>query len=129
MTNLSLIWSRGLRNDLIDLDLSQTPEPDPYQFLAESQAEGGQNYSQWQNSTASTYLEQARQTSNFDLRKKLYRNFQVLFDEDLPSLPLYYPVYSYAVKDSIKDLKFGPLYNPADRFNNVRSWYIFTGSE
>lgn len=121
--------SRAYEMTLIDLDLSQTPDPDPYQFWAESQTEGGQNYSQWQNSTASTYLEQARQTSNFDLRKKLYRNFQVLFDEDLPSLPLYYPVYSYAVKDSIKDLKFGPLYNPADRFNNVRSWYIFTGSE
>ena len=63
------------------------------------------------------------------MRQKLYRNFQVLFNEDLPSLPLFYPVYNYAVKDSIKDLKFGPVYNPADRFNNVAEWHILTGVE
>ena len=63
------------------------------------------------------------------MRQKLYRNFQVLFDEDLPSLPLFYPVYNYAVKASIKDLKFGPVYNPADRFNNVAEWYILSGVE
>ena len=120
---------RSYEMALIDIDLSETPDPDPYQFWAESQIEAGQNYAQWQNTTASTYLEQARQTSNIELRKKLYRNFQVLFDEELPSLPLFYSVYNYAVKDSIKDIRFGPIYNPADRFNNVHLWYILTGVE
>ncbi len=121
--------ARSYEMALIDIDLSETPDPDPYQFWAESQIEGGQNYAQWQNTTASTYLEQARQTSSIELRKKLYRNFQVLFDEELPSLPLFYSVYNYAVKDSIKDIRFGPIYNPADRFNNVHLWYILTGVE
>lgn len=121
--------ARSYEMALIDVDLSETPDPDPYQFWAESQIEGGQNYAQWQNTTASTYLEQARQTSSIELRKKLYRNFQVLFDEELPSLPLFYSVYNYAVKDSIKDIRFGPIYNPADRFNNVHLWYILTGVE
>lgn len=121
--------SRSYEMALIDIDLSQNPDPDPYQFWAESQIDGGQNYSQWQNTTASSYLEQARQTVSIDLRTRLYRNFQVLFDEELPSLPLFYPVYNYAVKDSINDLQFGPLYNPADRFNSVQSWYILTGVE
>ena len=126
---VSDLEARSYEMVLIDIDLSETPDPDPYQFWAESQIEGGQNYAQWQNTTASTYLEQARQTSSIELRKKLYRNFQVLFDEELPSLPLFYSVYNYAVKDSIKELRFGPIYNPADRFNNVHLWYILTGVE
>ena len=55
--------------------------------------------------------------------------FQGAFEEQLPSLPLFYPIYNYAVKDSIKDLSFGPAYNPADRFNEVNKWYILTGVE
>ena len=121
--------SRNYQMALVDIDLSATPDPDPYQFWAESQVENGQNYAQWSNTTASSYLEQARQTPDVQMRTRLYRNFQVLFEEDLPSLPLFYPIYNYAVKDSIKDLSFGPVYDPADRFNNVYEWYILTGVE
>jgi len=126
---LAALQERTYEMVLIDVDLSDTPDPDPYQFWAESQTESGQNYSQWANSTASTYLEQARQTTTIDIRIKLYRNFQVLFEEELPSLPLFSPVYNYAVKDSIKNLAFGPIYDPADRFNDVQGWYILTGVE
>jgi peptide/nickel transport system substrate-binding protein len=126
---IASLESRNYQMALVDIDLSDTPDPDPYQFWAESQVENGQNYSQWSNTTASSYLEQARQTSTLEMRTRLYRNFQVLFEEDLPSLPLFYPVYNYAVKDSIKDLSFGPIYNPADRFNDVYKWYILTGVE
>lgn len=126
---LSSLENRDYQMALVDIDLSDTPDPDPYQFWAESQIEGGQNYAQWSNATASSYLEQARQIPDYEMRQRLYRNFQILFDEDLPSLPLFYPVYNYAVKDSIKNLKFGPLYRPADRFNNVAEWYILTGVE
>lgn len=126
---LSSLENRDYQMALVDFDLSDTPDPDPYQLWAESQIEGGQNYAQWANSTASSYLEQARQIPDYEMRQRLYRNFQILFDEDLPSLPLFYPVYNYAVKDSIKNLKFGPLYKSADRFNNVAEWYVLTGVE
>ena len=79
------------------------------------------------NSTASEYIEQARVISDYDLRTKLYRNFQVLFSEDLPSLPLFFPVYNYAVKDSIQNVSMGPIYDPSDRFNTIGEWYIRTG--
>lgn len=126
---LTALQNRDYQMALIEIDLSDTPDPDPYQFWAESQIDNGQNYAQWSNSTASSYIEQARQIPGYEMRQKLYRNFQVLFDEDLPSLPLFYPVYNYAVKASIKDLKFGPVYNPADRFNNLAEWYILSGVE
>lgn len=121
--------SRDYQMALIDIDLSNRPDPDPYQFWAESQIANGQNYSQWSNATASSYLEQGRQTANAELRIKLYRNFQVLFEEELPSLPLFYPVYNYAVKDSIQGLTLGPIYDQSDRFNKVQEWYILTGVE
>jgi len=73
---------------LVDIDLSGTPDPDPYPFWAQSQVQDGQNYSQWSNRTASEYLEQARVTNDYGLRTKLYRNFQIIFHEELPSLPL-----------------------------------------
>ena len=81
MTSLD---GRAYEAALVDIDLSNSPDPDPYPFWAESQAEAGQNYSQWRNTTASEYLEQARTQPNRDLRVRLYRNFQILFTEDLP---------------------------------------------
>ena len=62
---------------------------------------GGQNYSQWDNRTASEYIEQARVTPDFNARARLYRNFQVIFAKELPALPLYYPVYSYGVSQTV----------------------------
>ncbi|MFZ3151504.1 MAG: ABC transporter substrate-binding protein [Anaerolineaceae bacterium] len=112
---------------LMDIDLSGTPDPDPYPFWAQSQVEGGQNYSQWDNRSSSEYLEQARVTNDQELRTKLYRNFQVLFHEELPSLPLFYPVYNYAVKETINNVSIGPIYEPSDRLNAINTWYILAG--
>ena len=123
MTDLE---SRNYQAALVDIDLSNSPDPDPYPFWAEAQAEAGQNYSQWRNTTASEYLEQARTQPNTDLRVRLYRNFQILFAEDLPSLPLFYTVYNYGVKSAIKNVSIGPIYDPADRFNAVNTWYILS---
>jgi peptide/nickel transport system substrate-binding protein len=123
MTDLE---SRNYQTALVDIDLSNSPDPDPYPFWAEAQAEAGQNYSQWRNTTASEYLEQARIQPNTELRVRLYRNFQILFAEDLPSLPLFYTVYNYGVKSAIKNVSIGPIYDPADRFNAVNTWYILS---
>ncbi len=123
---LSALKSHSYEAALADIDLSSTPDPDPCSFWAESQIENGQNFAQWRNTTASEYLEQARTQPDRSLRVRLYRNFQILFDEDLPSLPLFYTVYNYGVKSSIKNVSIGPLYDPADRFNSVNTWYILS---
>ncbi|NLW72767.1 MAG: hypothetical protein GXY37_07785 [Chloroflexi bacterium] len=113
---------------LVDIDLSGTPDPDPYPFWGQAMVQAGQNYSQWDNRTASGYLEQARLTMDMDLRSKLYRNFQVLFQEELPSLPLFYSIFNYGVRNTILDVQIGPIYQAADRFNAVNRWYILTGT-
>ena len=111
---------------LVDINLSNTPDPDPYPFWGQAMIQNGQNYAGWDDRTASEYLEQARMTADLDLRTKFYRNFQIYFHEKLPSLPLFCPIYNYAVRDTINGVTFGPLNDPSDRFSNVARWYILS---
>ncbi len=109
---------------LVDLNLSRTPDPDPYPFWDQAQTASGQNYSQWDNRVASEYIEQARIAVDLTERIDLYRNFQVVFDEQLPALPLYYPVYSYGVDKSVQGVRMGPLFDSSDRFDTILDWYF-----
>ncbi len=109
---------------LVDLDLSATPDPDPYLFWHQTQIQGGQNYARWDDRQVSEYLEQARVTLDLEERSRLYRNFQVLFGRELPALPLFYPVYTYAVDNQIQGIQLGPLYDPSDRFASVHDWFL-----
>lgn len=118
------LGQRNYQAALVDLNLSRTPDPDPYPFWDQAQMTKGQNYTQWNNRTASEYLEQARITMNIGDRTKLYRNFQVLFMKDLPAIPLYYPVYTYAVDRQVQGIRMGSLFDPADRFANVTDWFL-----
>jgi peptide/nickel transport system substrate-binding protein len=50
----------------------------------------------------------------------------VRFEKELPALPLFYPVYRYAVDAQVQGVRMGPLFDPSDRFNTVTSWYLVT---
>lgn len=115
---------RNYQAALIDLNLSRTPDPDPYPFWDQAQATNGQNYTQWDNRIASEYLEEARVTVDLATRAKYYQNFQVLFSQELPALPLYYPVYTYAVDQEVQGVRVGPLFDTSDRFANVIDWFL-----
>ena len=118
--------SRDYQAALIDLNLSRTPDPDPYPFWHQAEATGGQNYSQWDNRPASEYLEQARVTVDYTLRTRLYRNFQVVFAKELPALPLFAPVYSYGVDSQVQGVQVPSLYDPSDRLATFTNWYLLT---
>jgi len=111
---------------LVDLNLMNAPDPDPYPFWDQGQISEGQNYSQWDNRMASEYLEQARLTPDFNTRVKYYNNFQLIFANELPALPLFTPQYSYAVSTDVQGVQLGPLYNTDDRFMTVTSWYLLS---
>ena len=118
---------RNYQAALADLNTAQTPDPDPYLFWHQSEATGGQNYSQWDNRTASEFLESARTAADFETRARLYRNFQVVFTKDMPSLPLYYPVYSYGVDARVQGVQVAStLYDISDRLALIREWYLVT---
>lgn len=123
---LNTLTSRAYQAALVDINLSRTPDPDPYPFWHQAEATAGQNYSQWDNRAASEYLEQARVTADYSLRARLYRNFEVIFAKELPALPLYIPVYSYAVDAQVQGVQVAPLYDPSDRFATFTQWYLLT---
>ncbi len=118
--------NRNYQAALVDLNLSQTPDPDPYPFWHQTQISSGQNYSKWDDRQASEYLEQARITTDLAERTRLYNNFQVRWSQELPALPLFYPVYTYAVSTDVHGVSIGPILEPADRFNHVANWYLVT---
>ena len=117
---------RAYEAALVDINLARTPDPDPYPFWHQAEATGGQNYSQWDNRAASEYLEQARTETDFTVRTRHYRNFQVIFEKEMPSLPLFYPVYDYGVDAQVRGVQVASLYDPSDRFLQIGSWYLVT---
>jgi peptide/nickel transport system substrate-binding protein len=109
---------------LVDISLSRTPDPDPYPFWHQTQATNGQNYSMWNDRQASEYLEQARIIVDPAERGRLYRNFQVRFINEIPALPLYHPMYTYAVDAQVQGVRMGPLFDTSDRFATIQSWFM-----
>lgn len=102
-------------------------DPDPFPLWHSSQAtEGGQNYGGWENPEADELMQQARVSVDYGVRQQIYAQFQRVFAEDLPALPLYYPVYTYGVSKRVKNVQIGPLNQPADRFSTFAQWYIVT---
>lgn len=118
--------TRNYQAALVDLNFSHTPDPDPYPFWHQTQITSGQNYSMWDDRQASEYLEQARISTDLAERTRLYDNFQVRWSQELPALPLFYPVYTYAVSSDVQGVSIGPILEPADRFNHVTNWYLVT---
>jgi peptide/nickel transport system substrate-binding protein len=116
--------TRTYQAALVDLNLTRSPDPDPYPFWDQAQITGGQNYGKWNDRQASEFLEQARVTTDLTERTKAYRNFQVRFTNQMPALPLFYPVYSYAIDESIQRVSMGPFFDPSDRFSTITSWYL-----
>lgn len=109
---------------LVDINLTNSPDPDPYPFWHQTQSSSGQNYSQWDDFQASEFIESGRVNADLAERISSYKNFQVRFSQDLPSLPLFYPMYTYAVDSRVKGVSMGPLFSHSDRFATVSSWYL-----
>ena len=109
---------------LVDINLTSSPDPDPYPFWDQAQITGGQNYSKWNDRQASEYLEEARVELDRTERTRLYNNFQVRFASELPALPLFYPIYNYGIDQHINGVTMGSLYEASDRFANVTKWFL-----
>lgn len=115
---------RNYQAALATINLSRFPDPDPYPFWDQAQVREGQNYAMWNDRQASEFIENARINIDLGERTKAYYNFQVRFTTDMPALPLYYPVYSYAVDEQVKEVRIGSFFDPSDQFNNILNWYL-----
>jgi len=103
-----------------------TGDPDPYPLWHQTQIEGGQNFAGWNNEQASILLEAGRATTDKGRRNDDYFEFQRIFAEEVPSLILFHPVYTYGVSKDVFDVQVAPMDDPRDRFRSLPRWYMLT---
>jgi peptide/nickel transport system substrate-binding protein len=71
-------------------------------------------------------LETARTLTDRGRRNDFYFQFQQIFAEEIPSLILFHPVYTYGVSQDIHDEQLTPLTYASNRFDTVINWYMLT---
>jgi peptide/nickel transport system substrate-binding protein len=101
-------------------------DPDPYPLWHSTQIQQGQNYGGWDERAADEAIERARATTDRGKRREDYVLWQRLFADEAPALLLYHPVYSFGVRDKVRNVSVGPLNSPAERFRTIADWYIVT---
>jgi len=103
-------------------------DPDPYPQWHSTQKLGimGQNFTGYSNEQADLIMEEARYTTDPQRRGTLYRELQRILAEDLPTLPLYHPLYTYAIDARVNNVQVGPMQDYPDRFRTITQWYIAT---
>jgi len=102
-------------------------DPDPYPQWHSTQTQTpGQNFGGYSNDEADLIMEQSRRTTDPVRRSALYRDLQRILAEEVPALPLYHPVYSYAVDESVRNVQLAPMQDGPDRFRTVTEWYMAT---
>lgn len=100
---------------------------DLYGFWHSSQRSGtGLNIATYLNSKADKLLEDARVESDEADRIAKYREFESIVRDDVPAVFLYSPDFIYVIPKTLKGVEIKDLTMAADRWNNVRNWYIRT---
>lgn len=105
---------------------SPAADPDGYQFWHSSQAKSGLNFSEWTDRAADELIEKGRKSTQPTERAKYYAEFEKLFAQEVPGVPLYYPLYTYLVNRNLKGVQPGLLIDPSHRFDHLDKWYIRT---
>ena len=99
-------------------------DPDLYRFWHPAQTESGQNYGGANSDIISELLEDIRQADNGIIRHRALQEFQHQFAELAIAIPLYYPLYTLAVRDAIDGVRLGYLGTSADRFRSLYNWRL-----
>lgn len=105
---------------IIELPLSI--DPDVYAYWHSSQYPDGLNYGGVADSRVDEILERGRRDDNGLNRAQLYRQFQEVFADRAIAIPLYYPLFTYAVGDEFTGVQLGFIGTLADRFRTIGEW-------
>lgn len=102
-------------------------DPDPFPFWHTSQIrDPGLNIALFANREADELLEDARHTSNPEIRMKKYKDFQTIVRKNTGAVFLYSPTYFYGIRSIIKGVDLQNIVVPAERFNEIEKWHIKT---
>lgn len=100
-------------------------DPDPYLAWHSSQAgRGGRNLSGLADARFDRLLEEARLLASPGRRAELYREFQSLFAEEVPAIPLYSSAWVYVHTSNLRGVRLGFFDNAASRFWQVHEWHL-----
>jgi peptide/nickel transport system substrate-binding protein len=100
-------------------------DPDPYLAWHSTQIGlTGRNLSSLQDGRIDRVLEEARLTASLGRRAELYADFQALFGEELPALPLYASSWTYVHSTSLRGVRLGYFDNAGSRFWQVQEWHL-----
>jgi peptide/nickel transport system substrate-binding protein len=109
---------------LVELPLGA--DPDIFAYWHVDQYPDGLNYGAANDTRMSELLERARQENNGLSRVQLYRDFQRRFVSQAVAIPLYYPLYTYAVNRNVNGVQLGFISESADRFRTLQDWIFAT---
>lgn len=102
-------------------------EPDPFAFWHSSQIKDpGLNVALYASKKADTLLEEARRTSNLELRTKKFDEFSKILSADIPAVFLYTQNFLYVLPSNVQGAEIRRIGLPADRFNEINKWYLKT---
>ena len=102
-------------------------EPDPFAFWHSSQVKDpGLNITFFSDKKADKLLEDIRKTDDPDIRNAAYRNFSDIIVKNLPALFLFSQDYLYVLPTDIMGVSPIKISFPADRFNEINTWYRST---
>lgn len=102
-------------------------DPDPFSFWHSSQIKDpGLNIAMYSNRKVDELLADARKTADREIRRKKYEEFEKIISEDVAALFLYSPSYNYFVNKKVRGIREGTIVLPADRFNEVTEWFVYT---
>ncbi len=104
---------------LVELSMGGSADPDVYAFW-----DGDKNYGGMDDRRIAEELERARRDPSGINRSIRYQNFQREFVERAVAIPLYYPLYTYAVASNIDGVQLGFMSSPANRFYTLHDWKI-----
>ena len=107
---------------LVEIQLDS--DPDLYAYWNQNQVDIGRNYGGWQDQSASQALRQGRLAESRDERLQYYYVFQNIFSDEVPAMLLFQPIYTYIIRDTMRDMNLSELSYPSARFNNIEDWTI-----
>lgn len=107
---------------LVEYQFEQTT--DLYSFWDEGAYPDGQNLGGVSNRDMSEALESARGNPFSVNRKIYYTEFQQVFVTEAIAIPLYAPLYTYAVNKTVEVTQIGYMGDTSDRFRYIQSWRV-----
>lgn len=102
-------------------------DPDPYAFWHSSQINyPGLNITSFSDKEVDQLLEDARTSTDKNVRIEKYKKFQEIITNKEPAISLYSPYYTYLQSKQVNGFSVNSIVRSYDRFSNISDWYVKT---